>query len=147
MRRKRLLWALAVVATLGLAGLYVSFGPPQLMAKTSKAEFCGTECHVMEPEHAAWQHSVHRGIECVDCHLPHDNVANYYLWKGIDGGRDIFDFNTNRIPDPITLGEHGKRTVKANCLRCHGEMVSRIETGDRECWDCHRQLRHRGGTR
>ena len=38
--------------------------------------------------------------------------------------------------------EHGKKTVQANCVRCHENTVEMIDQ-DRPCWDCHRRIMHR----
>ena len=127
----------------GLAvSLFLFFGPPGLYEKTSSPEFCSS-CHVMEYEHDAWlKTGVHRGIKCVDCHLPNNNFANHLFWKGIDGMKDVIYFYGRMYSDPIIISAHGKNTVQANCLKCHGEMVSRISVGERTCWSCHRRINH-----
>jgi cytochrome c nitrite reductase small subunit len=45
-------------------------------------------------------------------------------------------------PETIAISEHGRRVVKANCMRCHESAVEMIST-DRNCWDCHRRLSHK----
>lgn len=137
-------WKLAFGAavTLAAVGFFVMFGPPGMMAKTETPDFCAS-CHVMEAEFEAWFHAgAHRSIKCVDCHLPRQNVAMYYTWKSIDGMKDVFVFNSGRVPEFITISSHGKRTVRENCIRCHAERVFKIDT-ERNCWDCHRQLQHK----
>lgn len=143
-RRRRIAWVVGITAGLLVLAGFVSFGPPQLMERTSTPEFCGETCHVMEPQYVAWSHyGPHRRVACVECHLPHANVFEYYLWKGIDGTRDIVAFTTDRVPDPITLSAHGQRVANGNCRRCHGETVARVKVADRDCWECHRWIRHR----
>lgn len=137
---------LLVTAVLFLAGTTLAafflFGPPQLLAYSESPEFCAS-CHVMEEQHTAWRHAgAHRGIRCVDCHLPNDNAARHYLWKGIDGMKDVVVFYSGRIPDPITLSRHGRKVVQENCVACHREAVSAMVTS-RSCWECHRQTRHK----
>jgi len=83
----------------------------------------------------------HRTIKCVDCHLPHQNVPVYYLWKSIDGMKDVAVFYSGRTPETITVSNRGKQFIQHNCIRCHQERVSMIDK-QRQCWDCHRFLQH-----
>lgn len=118
-------------------------GPPQLLAKSESPAFCGSSCHVMEEQYTAWSHAgAHRRIRCVDCHLPNDNHFEHYLWKSIDGMKDVVAFHSGQIPERIALSNHGSQVVQDNCIRCHAEAVSSMDT-TRQCWGCHRQLRHR----
>jgi cytochrome c nitrite reductase small subunit len=115
---------------------------PYYMVKTGTPEYCVT-CHVMETEYESWFYSgAHKQISCIDCHLPNDNFVNHYLWKGLDGMKDVIYFYTGLVPDLIHPSSHAKKTIKVNCRRCHEEMVSRIGTEDMQCWDCHRNLYH-----
>jgi len=122
--------------------LFVLLGPPKLLAKSESPKFCAS-CHVMEDQHAAWQNSgAHRRIRCVDCHLPNGNPVSHYVWKSIDGMKDVVFFHTGHVPEMITLSDHGEKVVQANCIKCHEEEVARMDQ-TRKCWGCHRQLRHR----
>jgi cytochrome c nitrite reductase small subunit len=134
---------LAVAAVIAAAGgFFVMFGPPGLMAKTETPDFCAS-CHVMESQYEAWFHAgAHRSLKCVDCHLPHGNLATYYTWKSIDGMKDVVVFYSGRVPENITASSHARKTIQGNCIRCHTERVFKIDT-QRNCWDCHRQLQHR----
>ena len=135
----KLLVVLAVLA--GGVGFFVSFGPPQLMAKTESPLFCSS-CHVMQSQYEAWFNvGAHRTIRCVDCHLPHQNLPVYYVWKSIDGLKDVAVYYSGRTPEIITISDRGKRFVQTNCIRCHAERVAVINQ-ERNCWDCHRFLQH-----
>ena len=127
--------------------LFLSFGPPKLLAKSETPLFCSS-CHVMQSQYESWFHvGAHRTINCVDCHLPNRNLAAHYVWKSIDGMKDVMAFYGGRVPETIALSAHGQQTVQENCVRCHGERVARINQ-ERNCWDCHRFLRHQlAGTR
>ena len=132
---------LGVVVLGGALGMFLGFGPPQLMAKTESPLFCNS-CHVMESRFEAWFNvGAHRTIRCVDCHLPHENLPAYYVWKSVDGMKDVLVFYSGRTPADITISERGKKFVQANCIRCHTERVAMINQ-DRPCWDCHRFLQH-----
>jgi cytochrome c nitrite reductase small subunit len=136
-----------VVATLLLlAGaafvVFILFGPPQVLAKSSTPDFC-SGCHVMEAEFAAWAHTgAHRGIKCVDCHLPNQNRAIHYLWKSIDGMKDVAFFYSGKVSEHIAISTHGGEVLQTNCIRCHSSTVAMINT-ERPCWSCHRYLQHR----
>jgi len=123
-------------------GLFLAVGPPQLLAKSEAPEFCAS-CHVMEAEYEAWFHQgAHRRKACVDCHLPNDNMPAHYVWKSIDGMKDVVVFNSGRVPENITISEHGKKVVQANCIRCHETTVMMINQ-ERPCTDCHRRIMHK----
>lgn len=141
-RWKQWLKVLLALATLsGVAGLFLAFGPPQLLAKTESAEFCQS-CHVMQSQYEAWFHTgAHRSIACVDCHLPHQNKGLYYTWKTIDGMKDAYAFYSGNVPEYIRLSGHGQKTVQQNCIRCHEGRVAMINQ-ERSCWECHRFVQH-----
>jgi cytochrome c nitrite reductase small subunit len=122
-------------------GLFLSFGPPDLMAKTETPLFCAS-CHTMESNYQAWFNvGAHRTINCVDCHLPHENRGAYYLWKSINGLWDAAVFYSGRVPERIDITERQQRVVQANCIRCHEARVANIDQ-ERQCWTCHRWLQH-----
>lgn len=131
----------AIVILAAAVGFFVMFGPPKLMARTETPDFCAS-CHVMESQFEAWFHTgAHRSIRCIDCHLPHENIGAYYVWKSIDGMKDAMVFYSGSVPERITLSEHGQKVVRSNCIRCHGTAVEKIDS-ERLCWQCHRWLQH-----
>ena len=132
----------AILALLALVlGVFLAFGPPQLLAKSETPLFCSS-CHVMESEYEAWFHQgAHRRKACVDCHLPNQNLPVHYLWKSIDGMKDVVFFYSGHVPENIRISDHGREAVQANCIRCHETAVERMDTS-RTCWDCHRGITH-----
>jgi cytochrome c nitrite reductase small subunit len=138
--RRPLLQAGAAGVLLAAAGAFMLFGPPRMIELTESPEFCA-RCHANQA--GDWPHSAHRGERCIDCHLPNDNFADHYLWKSIDGGKDVF-FHFSGLGDGNDTGltEHGKKVLQANCIRCHTGMVAHINQ-KRSCIDCHRTLSHR----
>lgn len=133
----------AIFAAVGVVlFLFLLLGPPQLLAKSETPVFC-SGCHVMEAEFEAWSHAgAHRRKQCVDCHLPNDNTAQHYVWKALDGLKDVALFYSGQASDHIRISGHGAEVVQANCIRCHGSTVEFIDP-DRKCWECHRRLAHR----
>jgi len=142
-KKRLLLLVFAAVIVIPLAA-FLLVGPPQILAKSDSPGFCAG-CHVMENEHTAFMHSRHRRNRCVDCHLPNHNLAIHYIWKSIDGMKDAIVFYSGLTPERIKLSEHGAEVLQANCIRCHEELVSPINT-EQKCWSCHRGITHlRGG--
>lgn len=140
-KKLKLTFVIPILIALAMIGLFLGFGPPQLVAKTETPMFCSS-CHVMQSQFDAWfSVGAHRTIRCVDCHLPHENMPVYYFWKSIDGAKDVIVFYSGRTPEIITISDRGKQHVQSNCLRCHSERVAMIDQ-DRHCWDCHRFLQH-----
>jgi len=140
LEKKHLLIGTSIAA---LLFIFIVFGPPGLFKKTSSPDYCGS-CHVMYDMHDHWFLSgLHRSIKCVDCHLPNNNLVNHVIWKGIDGMKDLLYFHFMLFSDPIEITSHGKTTLQANCVRCHGDMVSRINIDAKNCWECHRRVNHR----
>lgn len=144
--RRRLGYGLAVVGGLAVVAAFLALGPPGLLAKSETSEFCAS-CHVMEPQYEAWLHSgAHRQLRCIDCHLPNQNAVEHYVWKGIDGLKDVVFFygGITRDAGEIRASAHAERVLSGNCLRCHGSMLARVDTEGRRCWDCHRDVPHKG---
>jgi cytochrome c nitrite reductase small subunit len=139
-KRKRYLFLFAAAGALVL--LFALFGPPQVLARSEQPAFCGS-CHTMQSQFEAWFHTgAHRRKNCVDCHLPNDNLALHYMWKSIDGMKDVAFQYSGAYDEPITLSAHGAQVVQGNCIRCHGATVEFVDP-QRKCWDCHRRLMHR----
>jgi cytochrome c nitrite reductase small subunit len=135
-------YALVFGALAMTLAVFLMVGPPQLLAHSESPVFCAS-CHTMESQYEAWLHTgAHRRKSCVDCHLPNDNVATHYVWKSIDGMKDVVMQYTGLHAEEIKLGEHGAKVVQQNCIRCHGAAVEAIDQ-DRKCWDCHRRLMHK----
>jgi cytochrome c nitrite reductase small subunit len=119
----------------------LSFGSSKYPEGPDKSEYC-IGCHVMEAQYEAWMHSgAHRRKDCVDCHLPNENKFVHYLWKSIDGLKDLIVFHSGQVPEQITISSHGREVLQNNCIRCHETTVMVINT-DRQCWNCHKRISH-----
>jgi cytochrome c nitrite reductase small subunit len=105
-------------------------------------------CHVMDSQYENWFHAPHeRSTVCGDCHLPHQNIVSYYLYKGYSGMRDVFSFTTKTYPAAIRASEQTDEIIQANCIRCHTDTVESMLTAspqpfERHCWECHRSVAH-----
>jgi cytochrome c nitrite reductase small subunit len=104
-------------------------------------------CHVMDAQYESWYHAAHeRFAACTDCHLPHQNLLSYYLYKGYSGMRDVASFTLKTYPAAIRATKQTDAILQANCIRCHRDTVESILAGaqpfDRQCWACHRSVAH-----
>jgi cytochrome c nitrite reductase small subunit len=137
---------IGISVVLLVAGVFVLFflllGPPKLLAKTDTPGFC-VSCHVMEAEYEAWFHSgAHSRAKCTDCHLPNQNLAAHYVWKAVDGFKEVVIFHTGKVPEQIILSSHGMNVLQQNCIRCHEAAVTMMDQ-ERRCWKCHRGITHK----
>ncbi len=111
---------------------------------TSSPRTC-TNCHVMDAAYENWYHAPHEKVtKCVDCHLPHENIASYYYVKFASGAHDVLYFSTGRTPDAIRIHPETEEIIQSNCIRCHAGTVADITPHDmgRNCWECHRDVGH-----
>jgi cytochrome c nitrite reductase small subunit len=111
-----------------------------------EAATCNT-CHVMDAQYENWYHAGHeRSAVCSDCHLPHQNIFSYYIYKGYSGMKDVFSFTFKTYPAALRASRQTDGIVQANCIRCHNDTVENILSGpqafDRYCWSCHRSAAH-----
>ena len=106
------------------------------------------KCHVMDAVYENWYHAPHAGsVVCADCHIPHQNIFSYYLYKGYSGMKDVYSFTTKTYPIAIRATEQTDEIIQANCIRCHTDTVESMLTAssqpfERYCWDCHRAVAH-----
>jgi len=145
MNRERFMKKSSILSILIFFGVllipFVLFGKQDSQGTSDASSYC-IRCHVMQSEYEAWVHSgAHRRKECVDCHLPNENQAVHYLWKAIDGMKDLLVFHSGKIPEQIKISSHGEKVLQANCIRCHETTVMLIDQ-ERKCWNCHRRTTH-----
>ncbi|HYQ56692.1 MAG TPA: cytochrome c nitrite reductase small subunit [Draconibacterium sp.] len=130
--------------------LYISKAHSYL---SDNPETC-TNCHIMAPQYATWNHSSHREVaHCNDCHVPHNNPINKYYFKAKDGLRHATMFTLRKEPQVIFIHEPGQKVVHNNCIRCHEQQITDPKLAssvqhhsehmqERPCWECHREVPH-----
>lgn len=114
-------------------------------------------CHIMSPYYATWSHSSHgRDATCNDCHVPNDNIASHYIFKGMDGMKHVAYFVTRSERQSIHAETLSAQVIMDNCIRCHTQLNQEfVKTGrinymmakrgeGKACWDCHRNVPHGG---
>lgn len=173
MNKKLFIAVLLVVGTLlGVGGSMVT---AEIVHNTGDQAFCGT-CHSMEPMAKTFKQDVHGGqnehgfvAECVDCHLPHDNVFNYMVDKTLHGVNDVFKetfTDTSQIDWLSRRKERERFVFDSGCLSCHQKLLDKTEaenpkslqthahykkqrdSGDPiQCVSCHVTVGHNGQLR
>lgn len=105
-------------------------------------------CHVMDAAYEGWFHGGHMNwTTCSECHTPHALIPKYYI-KALSGYHHVTAFVFGDIPEAIRAKESSRKIVQENCIRCHLETVSNIDTSpmidgsERFCFDCHRSVAH-----
>jgi hypothetical protein len=78
--------------------------------------FCGTVCHVMEPQFVAYQDSPHARVGCVECHVG-PGAASFLGAKLEGAGRlsaMVFGHDL-----PVRLADGNRVQLAATCTNCH----------------------------
>ena len=147
------------IAAMGISGVFLGLIILTIYFSRAHSYFSDnpetcTNCHIMAPQYATWNHSSHREVaHCNDCHVPHNNFLNKYYFKAKDGLRHATIFTLRREPQVIFILEEGAEVVQQNCIRCHADLLvdpklkgtvahhTTKRTG-RKCWECHREVPH-----
>ena len=129
---------------------------------TGNADFC-VSCHSMEPFVAANADNSHGGnndygikATCTDCHLPHDNSANYLYVKARTGIHDMWveNFGNPEDIDWLAKSEHREEFVyDSGCMTCHSELEEATKDEEEHtkyfagettstCVTCHEEVGH-----
>jgi cytochrome c nitrite reductase small subunit len=105
-------------------------------------------CHVMREHYDGWQKASHHMVAtCNDCHVPHDRIGKYVA-KAENGFWHSKGFTLQDFSEPICIKPKNARILRANCIRCHLEVVSAVDAdrGDRDdaldCVRCHASVGH-----
>ncbi|MEK7278698.1 MAG: NapC/NirT family cytochrome c, partial [Chloroflexota bacterium] len=103
-------------AVLGLVTLFLIVSGAYAWDYTNSPTFCGTSCHTMPPEYAAYQLSPHSRVACVECHIGREFVGNQIVRKSGDI-KHIVSLAFKSYEFPITAGD--MRPARETCERCH----------------------------
>ncbi len=103
-------------AVLGVLTLIVLTGGAYGWAYTNSPQFCGTSCHTMPPEYAAYEASPHARVACVECHIGREFIGNQIFRKAGDVKHLIaMTFNTYTYP----IYADNMRPARESCELCH----------------------------
>lgn len=141
-KRLRFALCLSVGAAIGMFLIVVRVS--NAVSYLSDAPETCMNCHVMTDAYATWKRGSHARVAvCMDCHVPHNNVASKYAFKGIDGLKHSYVFTTRQEPQVMELSNGARPVVQANCIRCHKDQFSMIRlaaSSEQSCWRCHQNI-------
>jgi len=113
LRRLVLFFALTTMVNIAIAS-QVTYGAVVYMESVN---FCGTTCHVMQPEFTAYQNSPHSRVECVKCHV--GPGASGFVHSKLSGVRQVIAVFRNSYQRPIPAPVHDLRPARETCEACH----------------------------
>lgn len=101
---------------LGILTLSLLVGGAYAWDYTNSPSFCGTSCHTMPPEYAAYQVSPHARIACVECHIGREFIGNQIFRKAGDVRHIVaMAFETYEYPIRVK----NMRPAPEICEKCH----------------------------
>ena len=92
---------------------------------SATTSFCGTACHVMEPEHVAYMNSTHEGVSCPQCHIGAGLKSS--IQAKTNGIKQLWEVATNSYHTPIKTPIANERPTKSTCGQCHSPEHMRGE--------------------
>jgi nitrate/TMAO reductase-like tetraheme cytochrome c subunit len=104
------------IATLGILVIFALVVGAYGWEYTNSPAFCGTTCHTMPPEYAAYQASPHARVACVECHIGREFIGNQIFRKAGDL-RHVFATTFGTYEYPIMAGN--MRPARDTCEKCH----------------------------
>jgi nitrate/TMAO reductase-like tetraheme cytochrome c subunit len=112
----RLKFTLTIFAVLIIAiGLLI--GGIKTYDYTESSEFCGTVCHVMDPQYIRFEASPHSNVDCAQCHI--GPGASFFVRSKIDGLRQVYATIFNTYSHPIKSPVKNLRPARETCETCH----------------------------
>ncbi len=110
--RRAWLFVLGAIGVFFLAGGAIVTG----WEYTNSPEFCGTSCHTMPPEYAAYKVSPHARVSCVECHIGRTFVGNAFSRKAGDL-MHVIKYASADYKFPIYVKE--MQPARESCEKCH----------------------------
>ena len=106
------------IALLSLSNVIILGGlTTQMLSFMDEAEFCGTACHVMNPEWTVYQDSPHARVKCVECHV--GEGVDALISSKLNGMRQMFLASFSIYNRPIPTPVHTLRPARETCEKCH----------------------------
>ncbi len=107
---------LATIIVLLIVGVLLVVVSATVWEYTNSTEFCGTTCHTMPPEYAAYKQSPHARVPCVDCHLGQESFLEAFPRKAKEI-RHVYYALSKDYEIPIYV--RSLRPARETCERCH----------------------------
>jgi hypothetical protein len=112
--RRTLEW---VALATGLNLLIIATASYRGVEYLDSTNFCGTTCHVMQPENTAYHLSPHAHVACVDCHI--GPGLPWMVRAKVNGLRQVYMVATHTYPRPIPSPVRDLRPASQTCEQCH----------------------------
>ena len=110
-------WALILpYVVLGVLTLLVIAGGVYGWEYTNSSVFCGTACHTMPPQNAAFKQSPHANVTCEECHIGRASFVNQLTRKS-QGLKETWYQVFNVYEYPIRA--KALRPARETCETCH----------------------------
>jgi nitrate/TMAO reductase-like tetraheme cytochrome c subunit len=103
-------------AVLGILILIIVGGGAYAWDYTNSPRFCGTTCHTMPPENAAYQRSPHANVTCEECHIGRASLIDQ-LPRKAQGIKETWDTLFHLYVLPIRA--KALRPARETCEKCH----------------------------
>jgi len=97
--------------------LLSGFGAYKSYHATATTAFCGTACHVMNPEHVAYENSMHDKVSCPQCHVGTGLKSS--IEAKANGVKQLWEVCTNSYHTPIKTPIAHERSAEGTCKQCH----------------------------
>ncbi|NOZ48577.1 MAG: cytochrome C [Chloroflexi bacterium] len=107
---------LGAVVVLLLVGVILIVAGATVWEYTNSTVFCGTTCHTMPPEYAAYKQSPHARVACVDCHLGQESFLAAVPRKAKEL-RHVYYALSQDYETPIYV--KNMRPARETCEKCH----------------------------
>ncbi len=103
-------------AVLGILTLILIIGGVSGWEYTNSPVFCGTACHTMPPENAAYLQSPHANVTCEECHIGRASFFDQ-LTRKTQGIKETYDEIFKLYDYPIYA--EALRPARQTCEKCH----------------------------
>ncbi|MBI5839161.1 MAG: NapC/NirT family cytochrome c [Chloroflexi bacterium] len=101
---------------LGVLTIALLFGGVHAWEYTNSPAFCGTTCHTMPPQNAAYVESPHSNVTCEECHIGRVSFTNQLMRK-TQAFHEIYYMTFSLYEYPIRA--KALRPAVDTCEKCH----------------------------
>lgn len=146
---EKVIIALVVVVTavtvISLVGAAIM--APTLKHEMEKPESCGRNCHEMQPYYDSFEVSVHKGIDCHECHKTSKPEIFLFLGEGLQHAEWMVEGKSFEEMSEEVESRPPAAPKSEYCMNCHKGKEARIPT-ERisdptiSCFKCHPTIEH-----
>ena len=149
-RRASPIWWYVIAATIGLVVGLGSFTFYQAKGHSYlfDSPLVCVNCHVMQEQHDAYQHSSHRFVAgCNDCHTPKGFVPKWAS-TALNCFNHASAFTRGDFHEPIMANAFNRQVALGRCVDCHDATATDMGVHPAEldavsCIRCHGNVGHR----